>query len=531
MRGVATACMEPGHRRAWRRGFAAPPISSAASHTAFALVLFAASASVGAGCDHPSSRPRPRSHPTALTASAHPRPPPPTAWPPDVRDLKTTLDHFTTVTACRDGLRGRMPTEVAEAMEDIGYDDLLEDVCNGIAAVRAHDPAACDALSVSMLRKGCRRRVALVAGLPDACPDDPLVGGREPVCLAWAARDPGLCRGASGAGRPLCRAVLANDAKRCNPLTAADRQRCEMAVRRYASSLGETRHASPAATAVPRMHLEATVLGADGRAGAPVEIDRNVLGRGVYVEVHDCRYRVDLADPAGEVPPPAALDDRPPFATLRLDIPASATIPAHLPLGSTGTRITIVLPGVGEADAITGAEGRVSLTKWRPARGAELDAAVDATLVMTPRRVHLTGYVRSFVRDVDPLPATCGGQAGFTGAAAPAAGAGARMISTAPGGSGRWATRLPNRSMRRLTAVLSASRSPSKRRMPTAHARRTSSPTSTVPTPRRCHSSATTTANSARSASSSSRTQRATAIPSSRPVRGTTARTPTARCR
>lgn len=332
---------------------------------------------------------------------------PTSAWPDDVRDLRATLDAFESLDACRRAMRARLPTEIAEAIADIGYDQLVDDVCAGVAAVKAADVAACDALSVSVLRRGCRRRLALVHARPDACGADAVMPGRDPVCLAWASRDPGLCRAAALQDRATCAAVLAGDADRCPRTPAGDRARCVAEVERYASSLGEERARSAAADVEPVMRLEATVVPRTGAPTGPIAIDRDVLERGVHLEADGCAWRVRLASPLGELPTPVALPDRPPTATISYSVRSDATAPIRIPFGATGAAIEVVLPGITSASAVAGANGELTVTEWAPARGALLAATIDADLDAGTSRVRVRGEARTFVRDVDPLPDRC----------------------------------------------------------------------------------------------------------------------------
>ncbi len=327
--------------------------------------------------------------------------PPTSAWPSDAADLLASLDAAESVESCRSRLRERIPVEVAEAMADLAYDQVLDDVCAGLVAVRDRSVEGCDALSVSAVRRGCRRRLALVAGTPDACPDDPTIPGREPVCVAWAARDPALCRAASPPDRPRCRAVLGGDHEPCARLLPGDRQRCEAEVRRYATALGEERAESAARDVAPRFRLTAEVVEADGSTREPIEITRDVLDRGVHLAARGCGHRLSLRDPAGELPAPVSFTDRPPTAELELDLPARVETPHEVRLGPMTAALRVVLPGVGEASSIADARGEVTITEWSAERGGVVAGEIDGELAMAPGRVRVRGEFRTFVRDVD----------------------------------------------------------------------------------------------------------------------------------
>jgi hypothetical protein len=144
--------------------------------------LFAALALLS--CEEPPAPPReerPRAVTPAVEEEAELEPPPSVAWPTEVRGLREDVDAFTTVEACVTALRERTATAVAEGLTDLGYDGFFDDLCSGLAAVKAGSEEGCDALAISTARAGCRRRLAIVHARPDACPADRVTPGREPI--------------------------------------------------------------------------------------------------------------------------------------------------------------------------------------------------------------------------------------------------------------------------------------------------------------------------------------------------------------
>ena len=326
--------------------------------------------------------------------------PSPSAWPDDVADLTGSLEAVQSIESCRERLRAQLPVEVAEVMADLAYAQVIDDVCAGLVAVRDRSAEGCDTLSVSAVRRGCRQRLALVAGDPDSCPDSLVTAGREPVCVAWAARDPALCRSAGAADRARCRAVLSNDADGCRSYRGGDRARCEAEVRRYAGALGETRAETAAAEVTPIFRLTAEVV-RGGSTGEPVAIAHDFVAQGVHLAARGCAHRLSLIDEAAAAPAPVSFTDRPPVAELEVDVPVGAETPLVVPLGATTAALRVRLPGVGEASSIAGAEGDVTITDWSTERGGLVAARIDGELALTPGRVRVRGELRTFVRDVD----------------------------------------------------------------------------------------------------------------------------------
>ncbi len=347
-----------------------------------------------AACEEPTP---PAPPPPAAEAAAEMQdllpPPPPSAWPDDVASLRDAIEGFTTIDACLGALRARTPTEVAEGVTDLGYDAFFADVCASMRAVREGSVEACDALEVSSARRGCRRRLALFHGEPRACPEDPVVPGREAVCVAWAARDPDLCRAASPAERARCAAVLSGDATRCGDARGGDRARCEAEIERYGAALGDDRRESPAA----RAEGEVSVTVDD------VAIPSREAARGVRLVPRGCRMELVLASALGA----ASVGRDEPSVSLELSIPAHLELPARLPLAASDALLGVVTPRRGTLSSASGARGHVVLTAYEERLGGAIEGTIEGELSELTERVPVRGRFSTFVRDLDPLDGAC----------------------------------------------------------------------------------------------------------------------------
>ncbi len=326
--------------------------------------------------------------------------PPSSTWPAEVGGLDEELARFSTVDDCRARLRARTPTLVSEGIAELRYDAFFDDVCRSLAAVSEGSVEGCDALSTSALREGCRRRLALSLGRPELCPDGRLVEGRDPVCVAWAARAPELCAAASLADAPRCRAVLAGDAEGCARLRGGDRGRCEAEVARYAGALGDERAATrlPA----PRMELELRAAGAE-----PERIERDALSRGVRLAPEGCRWRVALQRPQGERELRLGLGRPEASFHLELVVPTGALVPAVIPLGPGGATLTVTSRERGRLSSVSGAQGEVTLSRFEPTLGGAVEGTLEGTLRAGGEAIRLRGRFASFVRDLDPPDPAC----------------------------------------------------------------------------------------------------------------------------
>lgn len=358
--------------------------------------------------DHAPPEPHPAPEPATPGVEAEesaPAEPAPTSWPAEVEDLGSAIARFESVEACLAELRARTPTLAAEALGDLGYDAFFDDACRALDAVRRGDAEACDALSVSSARRGCRRRLALVAGEPSHCPEDPAIEGREPLCVAWAARSADLCRAVARAERETCEAVLAGEQEGC---PRADRARCEAWVRRYASALGDERARHPAARAPAELHLDVVRVHPPPASGGaatedpPIAIDLPQLERGVRLVAEGCAHRVLLDDRGA----PSVLSIARPGLRAELALPAGAVTPLERPIEPLGASLELVVPEVGRARA---GEGTFEITALERALGGELAGRFQATLPLAPGALRVEGRFRTFVRDTDALPEHCAG--------------------------------------------------------------------------------------------------------------------------
>jgi hypothetical protein len=354
------------------------------------------------GCREPRD-PRPREEPAPVGDPATlPRleeePPPSAVWPTEVESLRRAVDQFVSVDDCIAALRARTPTAVSEGIADLGYDAFFDHVCHAMAAVKSGSVEECDALSITTARAGCRRRLAIVHGRPGACPEDRVTPGREPLCVAWAARDRALCRATDAT--VACRAVLDGDAGSCARLRGGDAERCRALVRRFAEVIGD--EATESATDAPAFTLEVRKVAED-----PLLLERDVLAQGVRLVPQGCTYAVALANPRGEPSLDLAFGDEPPRFHLELVIPPGAEAPMTLRLGADAAVLSVVTPTLGPLTSLVGAEGTVRIDRFEPRLGGAIRGRVRGSLRHGNERVSVEGRFTTFVRDLDALPGHC----------------------------------------------------------------------------------------------------------------------------
>ena len=353
-------------------------------------------AALGCGDDDAPERP-PAPTPPEAREDADDAPPAPSPWPERVTAIGED-DVPEDINACATRLQDGTPVPIAELFADLGYDGFAEDACAGLAAVRAADARACDDLAAGALRDGCRRRVAIVSGEPDQCPDASAHGGRDPLCVAWAARAPGLCRAVARGERGRCYAVLADEPKRCRARDELQAAHCRALVARYGAAIRGAR-TSTAFDGEATFALAATVVAPGGRERDPLQVEGSDLSRGVILtQRDDCRLELALQDPLGD--PKAMAIGRRSSAALTMRVPVPLVVPTELALDGSAADLWIRLPGRHEADSGLGASGVVTLSSLAIARGAVVEGTVEGELRQLENRVRVTGHFRTFVRDV-----------------------------------------------------------------------------------------------------------------------------------
>lgn len=291
-----------------------------------------------------------------------------------------------------------MPTEAAEAISDLGYDAFLDDICRGLAAMKAGSVEACDSIDVSAMKRACRRRVALLSGQIDACPEALGIEGRDPTCVAWAARRPGLCEAASTLERALCRALFANEKNACRELRGADRERCLAEWRRY--------HGALAGAKIDKRAVEATDLVAKvtmtpkGGEAITKEAAPQSLARGVRAEAKGCAFVVALSDPLTRRLPIFGLGDAPPRVEVTLQIPRASEETLPLDLGPSGSRVRAEWPSKLSADSLIQSEGSVELDPFTVQVGEPLTGRIHTTLKDFRGTLEVEGEFKTYFRDV-----------------------------------------------------------------------------------------------------------------------------------
>lgn len=154
--------------------------------------------------------------------------------PAKAGDLRADIETFADIESCARAHAALDPI-VADAVDAIGYDELVHDACRVLDAAKHRDVRRCEPIVVQALRTRCVTTVAIVSEKPDACPwvrQAHAEEGRDPLCLAGASRDAALCRATDQPKR--CEAWILGDTAACAKLAdRAVRARCARDATRY----------------------------------------------------------------------------------------------------------------------------------------------------------------------------------------------------------------------------------------------------------------------------------------------------------
>ncbi|MBX3224525.1 MAG: hypothetical protein KF795_28685 [Labilithrix sp.] len=322
--------------------------------------------------------------------------------PPPAGDLQEELARFVNVEHCV-AERSKLDPLVGDALGAIGYDTFLRDACRLLEAAKDRNRETCNKIDSSALRSRCQSWVAIVAQTPDACPmqfEGLVTRGRDPSCVAIAARDPRLCNGeARTIQRGTCEAMVARDPAKCDALTANQRPLCQREVARWRSVL------SPPLEGLAKLPLvrgKLTVRGASGTPDPPAtEVDlASDFSRGVVVVTARERMRVELGSVVeSEGARIAASPQKKSRVGLALLLEPSKK-DAPLPVLQ---KLEIELPG--EAPIVSPpatCDCKITTARVSATRASEVEIAIDGTLSTGSRSFKVSIDLATFVRDVVP---------------------------------------------------------------------------------------------------------------------------------
>lgn len=328
--------------------------------------------------------------------------------PAPAGDLKGDLDRFVNLDTCVKE-RAKIDPVVGDALGAIGYDTFLRDACRLLEAAKDKKKEPCEKIDSSALRQRCLSWVAMVAQTPDACPlqfEGLVTRGRQPTCVAVAARDPRLCAGEGRAvSRATCGALAAREPARCDVLEGKDRAACQREATRWQSLIPAPLEGMKA---LPTSKAKLVVHGDRGTPDPSVtEADvSGDFGRGVVVVTTGDetsttrRFRAELGT---IVESEAARFAASPQKNPRSGLAIIVTEPSKGDAITTVQKLELELPN--EPPLVSPpvvCDCKLTQVKVPRARGEEAHLALEGSLTHTGRTYKIALDVTTYVRDVVP---------------------------------------------------------------------------------------------------------------------------------
>ena len=321
--------------------------------------------------------------------------------PAPAGDLQGELDRFVNVDQCVTE-RAKLDPLVGDALGAIGYETFLRDACRLLEAAKDRKRETCDKIDSSALRARCQSWVAMISQTPDACPmqfEGIVTRGRNPSCVAIAAKDPRLCNGESRTvQRGTCEAMATRDPARCDALLPNQRPLCKREVARWRAVLAPPLEGL-AKLPAPRGKL--TIRGAAGTPDPPTtEVDlAQDFARGVVVVTARERMRVELGSVVeSEAARIAASPQKRPRVGLAFVLEPGKTEPRPVL-----QKLELELPG--DAPVVSPpatCDCKITTARVSNVRGGEAGIALEGTLTSGGRSYTIGLDLSTFVRDVVP---------------------------------------------------------------------------------------------------------------------------------
>jgi hypothetical protein len=292
------------------------------------------------------------------------------------------------VARCVSRAAERLPTELNGALGVLGAQTLVEDACRLDVAPRMGSSALCDAVRSSALREACLGRVAMATGVPERCPPSPGMRGRDPVCVAVAARAPGLCTAAPGSERGRCMALVRADGRACARLEGTFREACARDAVALAPWLRAAR-----GEGLPDARVTVIEQGVGDDAAALRRWELRAHRRGQWLDDGGALWVVDPSEASAQADVAAGVDP-----VVRLRVPTAG---ARAGVG-VRAEARVTLPGMLAVDTAEGARATATFATVPRGRGDRVvvSVVVEGAAAGVGRAVTIT--VEGFVRDVAP---------------------------------------------------------------------------------------------------------------------------------
>ena len=323
---------------------------------------------------------------------------------------------------CLARLRRETPSSAQWTIGVLGYDDFMLDTCRAQMAVNEEDAAPCREIDARLVQSACLARVAVRTRAPDLCPRQ--ARGADPLCMALASRQIGLCQASPLLEREACVELLGDARHGCRISIAPDL--CADIVVRHRDALGgqsegqsgsqsdgQLNTAEGASGEIQEPSLNATFTRVIGQAPPNVIGEReqplSSFARGARIVEESGRLILELADPLGLSAGSHA--SRPQIA-IRIPLPTdqqTGLLPTdpqtdHHPVGPWTMEIEAVGASLEahqtDLGTLRATSGEVHIEGFERALGAEVEGTFRVECPQAPGTIRIEGAFRTFLREI-----------------------------------------------------------------------------------------------------------------------------------
>lgn len=323
---------------------------------------------------------------------------------------------------CLARLRRETPSSAQWTIGVLGYDDFMLDTCRAQMAVNDEDAAPCREIEARLVQSACLARVAVRTRAPDLCPRQ--ARGADPLCMALASRQIGLCQASPLLEREACVELLGDARHGCRTSIAPDL--CNGIVARHRDALagqsegpsgsqsdGQLETDEGASGEIEEPSLNATFTRVIGQDPPNVigerELPLNSFARGARIVEESGRLLLELADPLGLS---AGSHTSRPQIAIRIPLPTdqqTGLLPTdpqtdHHPIGAWTMEIEAVGASLEahhtDLGTLRATSGEVHIEGFERRLGAQVEGTFRVECPQAPGSIRIEGTFRTFLREI-----------------------------------------------------------------------------------------------------------------------------------
>jgi hypothetical protein len=313
---------------------------------------------------------------------------------------------------CLARLRRETPSSAQWTIGVLGYDDFMLDTCRAQLAEDSGDAEPCRAIEARLVQHACLARVAVKTREPALCPQQ--AHGADPLCVALASRQSGLCQASPLLEREACIELLGDARHGCR--TSVAPELCADIVARHRGALDEDpSQRVPEPTEIEEPTLNVTLMRVIAHEPPSLIGERDQpltsFSRGARIVEESGRLILELADPLGLSAGSHA--SRPQIA-IRIPLPPEqqtgllgADPPADSETAQQVGAWTMEIEAVGasldahhaDLGTLHATSGEVHVEPFVRELGASVEGTFRVECPQVPGAIRIEGSFRTFLRE------------------------------------------------------------------------------------------------------------------------------------